>query len=261
MATSPVLHPSVRQRREPRISATALAEYLILRPNGQQNILHDSKFSRPPIVTANGDAMRALRAYNQDPKRPQDTLLRVKNALTMKASGIDTKPKARDEALRCVEIIEMFERRENALGLRTLALSDPPDFEPIEIETIMVSIQPDFLVNGGRGRTGAAMLRVAKAPDPAACKKDETRDRRGHHRRELAHYLVALMQLLLEAQGGKQGIPDRDLCFVADVRLGERIGPADDHAVRTRDLRSACAQIASLWPGIVAKPSLWKKPD
>src|SRR5882724_11466124 len=113
MASSPVLHPSVRTRQEPRISATALAEYLILRPGGQQSILHDSKYSRPPIITANGEAMRALRAYNQDPRRSKDTLFRVKEALTMKAASLDIKPKSRDEALRCVEIIELFERQEN----------------------------------------------------------------------------------------------------------------------------------------------------
>lgn len=55
---------------------------------------------------------------------------------------------------------------------------------------------------------------------------------------------------------GALGTPDRDLCFVADVRLGERIGPAADHAVRLRDIRGACRQIAGLWPGIQAKPSL-----
>src|SRR5262249_7706622 len=156
----------VRTRREPRVSATALAEYMILRPGGQQNILHDSKYSRPPIVTANGDAMRTLRAYNWDPKRPQEALLRVKRALTDKACGIDIKPKTKDEALRCVEIIELFERHENALGMRGMALSEPPDFDPIEIEGVTVSIQPDFLVAGGRDRIGAGILRVAKAPDP-----------------------------------------------------------------------------------------------
>jgi hypothetical protein len=240
------------------VSATALAEYLILRPGGQQNILHDSKYSRPPIITANGEAMRALRAYNHDPKRAKDTLLRVKAALTMKAGGIGIKPKARDEALRCVEIIELFERQENALGMRPLSLSEPPDFDAIEIAGVTVSIQPDFLVNA-LGRYGAAMLRVAKAPDPAACKTEEGKDRRGNTRRELAYYLIALMHVLLEAQGGKLGTPDRHLCFVADVRLGERIGPAADHAVRLRDIRGACQQIAGLWKTIEAKPSLWKK--
>lgn len=232
---------------------------MILRPGGQQNILHDSKYSRPPIVTANGDAMRALRAYNWDPKRPQETLLRVKRALTDRAGSLDIKPKTKDEALRCVEIIKLFERHENALGMRAMALSEPPDFDPIEIEGVTVSIQPDFLVTGGRGRIGAGILRVAKAPDPDACAKDDTRERRGHHRRELGRYLIALLQFLLEAQKGKLGTPDRELCFVADVRLGERIGPALDHAIRLRDLRGACQQIAKLWPTIQPKASLWKK--
>src|ERR1700680_2907573 len=103
MASSPVLHPSVQTRDEPRVSGAALAEYLILRPDGQQNILHDSKYSRPPIISANGDAMRALREYNQDPRRSQDTLLRVKGALTIKSEAMDIRPKAKDEALRCLE--------------------------------------------------------------------------------------------------------------------------------------------------------------
>jgi hypothetical protein len=89
-------------------------------------------------------------------------------------------------------------------------------------------------------------------------KTDEGRERRGNHRREMAYYLVALMQVLLEAQEGNYGIPDWDLCFVADVRLGERIGAAGDHAVRLRDIRGACAQIRGQWAAISPKPSLFK---
>jgi hypothetical protein len=63
MSASPLLHPSVRERHHPRMSATALAEYLILQPDKQEEILHDSRFSRPPMVTANMDALRAIRAY------------------------------------------------------------------------------------------------------------------------------------------------------------------------------------------------------
>jgi hypothetical protein len=71
--------------------------------------------------------------------------------------------------------------------------------------------------------------------------------------------MVALLQLLLEAQDGKLGMPDRNLCFVADVRLGERIGPASDHAVRLRAIRAACRQIAKLWPTIIPRSSILKK--
>lgn len=260
MASSPALHPSVRERTEPRVSAAALAEYLILRPNAQQNILHDSKFSRPPIVSANSEAMRALRAYNRDPRRPQDTLLRVKDALTIKSEAIGITPKAKDEALRCIEIIEIFERNENALGLRSMSLIAPPNFPPLEIEGVTVSIQPDVLVDGGRGRVGAGIFRVAKAPDAEDAKRPETKLRRGEVRREMGRYLVAIQHMLLDAQGGSIGTPDRDLCFVADIRLGERIGPAVDHAVRVRDIRAACAQIRRLWPTVTAKPGLLRKP-
>jgi hypothetical protein len=241
------------------MSATALAEYLILQPDGQETILHDSRFSRPPIVTANGDAMRALRAYNWDPRRDTTALDTVKKALNDRAAVRDVKPKTRDEALRCIEAINLFLRHENVLGMRAMALSEPPRFDAIDIEGVSVSIHPDFLVSGGARRVGAAILRVAKAPDPDACKLDETKRRRGDHRREMARYMVALLQLLLEAQDGSLGVPDRDLCFVADVRLGERIAPAPDHAVRLRAIRGACRQIAKLWPTITPRPSILRK--
>lgn len=211
-------------------------------------------------MSANGEAMRALRTYNRDPRRSKDALLRVKDTLTIKSEAFGVTPKAKDEALRCIEIIEIFERNENAMGLRSMALNAPPNFAPLEIEGVMVSIQPDVLVDGGRGRVGAGILRVAKAPDAEDAKREETRRRRGEVRREMGRYLVAIQHMLLEAQGGALGTPDRDICFVADIRLGERIGPAADHAVRVRDIRAACAQIRRLWPTVMPKPALYKQP-
>lgn len=243
------------------MSATALAEYMILHQDKQERILHDSRFSRPPIVTANGDALRALRAYNSDPRRDHSTLDRVKVALTIKSQSTEFKPKTRDEAKRCVEAIELFERCENTLGMRSLALRDAPRFDLVNIEGVVVSVQPDFLVEGDSGRIGAGFLRVAKAPDPLSCKYDETRLRRGDHRREMAYYMVAILQLLLEAQNGKFGLPDSSLCFVADIRLGERVGPAGDHTIRVRALKGACRQIVQLWPNVEPKPSVFAKPE
>jgi hypothetical protein len=243
------------------MSATALAEFLIMRPDGQQNVLHDCKFSRPPMVTANGKAMKALRAYNVDPRRSPEILIRVKEELTIKSTDRTIKPKAREDALRCIEIIELFERRENELGMRRMALSPPPNFDAIDIEGVTVSIRPDFLVGSGhRGqRVGAGILRVAKAPDPEACKLQTTKERRGEHRREMGRYLIALMQILLDAQDGACGIVDRKLFFVSDLRLGEIIGPPADHTARLRAIRAACRQIREIWPSIRAKPALYRK--
>jgi hypothetical protein len=197
-----------------------------------------------------------------DPRRSPEILIRVKEALTLKAAEKGIKPKAREDALRCIEIIELFEQRENALGMRRMALSTPLNFDAIDIEGVTVSIRPDFLVGGGRQgqRVGAGILRVAKAPDPEACKLQATKERRGEHRREMARYLVALMQILLEAQDNTTvGAVDRDLCFVADLRLSEQIGPATDHTARLRAIRAACRQVRELWPNIQAKPALYAK--
>ncbi|MGO3931644.1 hypothetical protein NP284_25440 [Rhodopseudomonas pseudopalustris] len=242
------------------MSAAALAEFLIMRPDAQQNVLHDSKFLRPPIVNANADATRALRAYNVDPRRPPEILIRVKETLTIKAADRSIKPKARENALRCIEIIELFERRENTLGMRRMALAAAPRFDAIDIEGVTVSIQPDFIVGGGRGgRVGAGLLRVAKTPDPDACKLLATKEKRGEHRREMARYLIALMQILIESQNGRLGTPDRDLFFVSDLRLGEQIGAAPDHTARVRAIRAACRQIREIWPSIQPKAALYQK--
>jgi hypothetical protein len=241
------------------MSAVALAKYLIQLADAQESILHDSRFTRTSIVTANQDAMRALRAYHWDPRRPQDLLERVKKSLEAKAENGPGTPKSRDEARRCAEIIELFRNAENALGLRGLPLSEPPNrFAPLVVAGVTLSIQPDFMVSSAGNRVGLGMLHIAKTPDLSNC-RPETRQRRGDHRREVARYLVAMLQMLLEAQGGAYGVPDRDLSFVADVRLGETIRAGGDHTARVKTITAACGQIAKLWPTIEPRPSVLQK--
>jgi hypothetical protein len=242
------------------MSATALAEYLILRPDRQDTVLHDSRFSRPPIINAYADAFRGLRAYHCDLRRPPIILSRAKAALSARAGDLSLRPSARDEARRCVEAIELFERAENAFGMRHLSLEEPPLFAEMSIADIAVSIQPDLLVRGaapnGEPRIGAVVFRLAKAPDPIGCRLEETRKRRGDHRRELAWYIIAMLEMLLGRHVGELGKVDRGLCFVADIRLGERIGPASDHAARLRAINAACGQISRLWSTIQPRSSI-----
>jgi hypothetical protein len=263
MNPSPDLHPSVRENLAPRMSATALAQYLILRPDEQDKVLHNSRFSRPPIVTHNAEALNALTAYCRDVRRPRSLLDAVKTALTAKVEDEALRPKVRDEARRCREIINLFELAENALGLSALQLSEPPKFVEMTIEGVSVSLRPQFLVGAtgpkGARRVGAGLLRVAKAPDPAACRLEETRVARGEHRREMARYMVAMLQLLLEEQWPNRAEIDRELCFVADVRLGERIDPARDHTTRIRAIRAACGQIGRLWDTVTPNPSVLRR--
>jgi hypothetical protein len=254
------LHPKVREHLKPRVSATVLAEYLIANPVAQETILHNARFSRPPIVAANQASLRALRAYNCDPRRDKSALLRVKDILTKKSLDPDAKPKTRDEAIRCIETIQLFEFAENALGLGKLPLVAAPEFDPLDIEGVAVSVRPDFLVQTVNGRVGTGLIRVAKAPHPLDCKTDETKRERMEHRRDMARFMIAMFHMQLDKQGGAYGTPDPALSFLADIRLSETIRAASDHTSRIGQIRAACRQIDKLWPTIKPRKSVLRKP-
>lgn len=255
------LHRSVKERPNPKISATALAEYLIGLPAAQESVLQNSRWVQPSVVVPYAGAMRALRSYNADPHRPREILRRVKEDLSATAENTDRKwPKA--EALRCREAIELFEVAENALGLRGLPLSAPPRFEAMMINGVSLSVHPDLLVrvDSPKGpRIGAVMIRLAKTPDPSDCKMEAKALQRQEHRIETARYIVAMMQMVLEDQAGHLGTVDRDILFVADVRLKARIGAAVDHSARLDSISAACDQIRRLWATLEPKPSMKRK--
>jgi len=160
-----------------------------------------------------------------------------------------------------VEAIELFERAENAFGMRQLSIEEAPRFSEITISGVALSIQPDLLVRSvgsdKKPRIGAMIFRLAKAPDPMGCKLEETRKSRGDHRREMARYIIAMLHMLLGAQPiDRFGRCERSLCFVSDVRLGERVVAASDHAARLRAINAACGQISRLWATIQPRPSI-----
>ncbi len=257
------LHPSVRENREPRMSAASLAEYLIMKPDQQETVLHNSRFASPPAIVPYQGALRPIRAFCADPNRPQALLETAKESLKVKAADLSTRPKAREESLRCIETIELFQRAENAFGIGKLPTIEAPRFPPIGIHGVELSVQPDVLVQrqGKDGQLiGVIMFRPQKAPDPDDCRLEATRRERGDHRREMARYMLAMAQLMMERQGQTFGQFDRDRSFVADIRLGERIEfSSGDHMARVRAINAACKQIGQLWAGIEPRKSVIRK--
>lgn len=243
------------------MSATALAEYLILKSGPQATVLHDSRYSQTNIRGAYAAARHGFRRYNADPLRPVDTLNKVKGALLKKSVDPDVKPRAQAAASREIELIDIYLLRENSLGLKSRPLSKAPRFEPIVVEGMALSIQPDFLVEPPDGRVGAAILRVTKAPDPDACRLEATKRERGDHRREMGRYMVAMLEMLLNEQPQYRGRVDRELIFVSDVRLGEQISAGADHTARLQDISAACKQASALWDSVAPRPGILRKPD
>ncbi|WP_306026626.1 hypothetical protein [Oceaniradius stylonematis] len=253
------LHPKVRERVAPKISAAALAEYLIMKADQQDTVLHNSRYSTPPVVTPHSGALRPIRAYNADPYRNKNVLEAAKEALTQRSRDTSITPKGREESLRCIETIELFERAENAFGLKSLKLEESQRFSPLDVNGVLVTVQPDLIVRTGgqSGAVGVIFFRPQKAPDPAACQMEETRRARGEHRREMARYMLAMAEMSWEKQPTDF---DRATSFVADIRTGERIDfSTSDHAARVRAVRAACDHIARLWDTIEPRASIRAK--
>ncbi len=208
--------------------------------------------------------MRAIRSYNADLRRPQSTLDEVKESLTKKSGDPSVTPKAQEEALRCIETIELFEKAENAFGLRTLPLEEAPRFPLLKVEGVLLSVQPDLIVRppakDGKQKFGCVIFRPQKAPDPESVRLEETKRRYGDHRREMGRYMLAILELAMKAHGKTLGTFNRELAFVADIRMGERIGfSTKDNAARVRAIKAACKQISQLWSGIEPRRSVLSK--
>lgn len=245
------------------MSAAALAEYLIMKPDQQETVLHNSRFSSPPVVTPHQEALVPIRAYCSNPSRPKATLAHAKVSLLAKAGDLSIRPKAREESLRCVESIERFEMAENAFGLGALRLAEAERFPMLMESKVAISVQPDLIIQPGgknEGKVGVILFRPHKAPDPESCRLEETKRQRGEHRREMARYMLTLAQMMFDEHGQHLGRFCRELSFVADIRAGERVGfPTSDHAARVRAVKAACRQISALWSGIEPRKSVLAK--
>lgn len=243
------------------MSAAALAEYLIMKPDQQETVLHNSRFASPPAILPHAEALFPIRAYCADPARPMPILTQAKASLTAKAGDPSIRPKAKEESLRCIETIDLFIRSENAFGIRGLRLETTDRFPSLSVNGVSVSVQPDLLIRPAGNRTvGVLMFRPQKAPDPEACRLEETRRQRGEHRREMGRYMLAIAHMMIDELGTDLGTFDRELSFVADIRMQERIGfSTSDHAARVRAVKAACKQICSLWDDIEPRKSVMAK--
>lgn len=235
-----------------------------MKPDQQETVLHNSRFSSPPGIIPHQGALRPIQAYCSDSKRPRSLLDSAKAALHAEALDESIRPKAREESLRCAETIKLFEAAENAFGLNALPIEQAPRLPALDIGGVALSVQPNLLIvppaKRGKQIVGVVMFRPQKAPDPAACRLEETRRQRGEHRREMGRYMLAMAQLAVETHGQSYGAFDRESSFVADIRLGERIGfSTSDHSARVRAILAACKQISRLWDGIEPRASALAK--
>jgi hypothetical protein len=127
MAAPYSLRHDIRERVTPQVSAYGLAEYIIADPNRQETVLHDQKFQSGVVAPKHQDVRRAIEAYCTDIRRDQGVLTKVRQTLLTKSEGESFSPSQRDEALRCLEGLDLFIAAKQVFGADGLPLFAAPN--------------------------------------------------------------------------------------------------------------------------------------
>lgn len=260
MATPIKLHPKVRERRSPRISASSLAEFILATPDRQDELLHNQRYASAYVTQKHQQALLVMRALCSDPARDWSKFEAGRSALVEKSVGDTFTPSQRDEAARCVETLDLFRSyARNTFGLAGLPLKMAPTFDTMHINGLPVSVSPDMIMgtsfppDEGK-KVGLLFIRPQKRPDPGDCKTESKRQERSAYRREVLAYMLVLGDMMLRANGVSDASIDRKKFRGWDLRLGEEVLFPSDRVSRERRIEAACGQIARLWPTINPKP-------
>jgi hypothetical protein len=264
MASPVQLHPKIRVRPKARLSASALAEFIITTPDKQDDVLHDARYMRSSPVSHYTDAIRSIKAYCEDPRRDHGILDAAAATLKAKSDSREFKPSQQEDAKRCIEVIGRFSDSLNAFGARSMPFLQSPSFDLCNINGALVSIQPDMIVATAfpppeKEAIGAVFIRPQKAPDPDACKTDETKMLRQEYRAEVAKYMLVLGWMNFKNYGLTDAQIDTKKMSVWDIRLKEAVPFPSDRVSRIKRIEAACGQIVRLWDTVETKPGDYAK--
>lgn len=154
-------------------------------------------------------------------------------------------PLVRDDAQRCIDVIQTFHRAANQLDLwGTDYQQSRLPAQPLNINGVEISVAPDAIALTHRrdeDRVGQVFIRctMGAAGDAAEGRRAEAN---GHlatiaHLHTL-HYLADL------------GTPHAPTSMVVDVLRGIVIRGPTSSARRIANIEMACAMIAALWPTV-----------
>lgn len=253
------LHPKIRERKQPRISASSLAEFIIATPDRQDSLLHDQRYSSAYVAPKHQQALTLIRTFCTDQARDWGKFEQGRQALVDKSNGATFSPSQRDEAARCVETLDLFrEHASNTFGALGQTLSEAPKFAPLVLNNLPISVSPDLVhgripVETGR-QIGLVFVRAQKRPNPDDCKTESKRMERSEYRREVLAYMLVIGDMMLRANGVADSQIDRKRFAGWDLRLGESVSFPSDRVSRERRVEAAAGQIARLWGTIEVKP-------
>jgi hypothetical protein len=242
MAKTPV------QRALPRLSASQLADYLVAPTSiGQLGILRQAKNqdSSKPMIIQYQIAKRAIAECLRNRVELNRIVARTVTELESRRDNGSNGPLVRDDAQRCIDVIQAFQQAQNQMDLWQHEYQEPNIPSPsLNINGVEISVFPNVVAaiqQRGQDRIGQVFIRctIGQASDAA----ENRRAAANGHLATIAH--IHTMQFLAHA-----GTPHAPTSMVIDVPRQVIVRGATNFANKVKNIEAACSMIAAIWPTV-----------
>ncbi len=217
-------------------------------PIGQIGILRQAKYPGPskPLVIQYQLARRCIAACLQAPSDANRIAAAARVQLEQRRDDTANGPLIRDDASRCLDVIETFQRTVNALelgGVTFLAGMNPSP--SLLINGAEVTVWPDAISTvDGRGRDtriGEVFIR---------CTIGAGGDTAENRRAEANGHLATLAHMHAAEFLSSRGTPHSPSSMVIDVSRETVIRGPVNTTRRVANIEAACGMIAAVWPTV-----------
>jgi hypothetical protein len=242
MANSP------KQRVSPRLSASQLADYLVApTPIGQLGILRQAKNPGPskPMIIQYQLARRAISECLRNRSQINQIVAKHVTEWEARHANGSNGPLVRDDALRCISVLQSFQQAQNQMDLWQHDYQEPTNPSPsMNIKGVEISVFPDVVASiqhKGEGRVGQVFIRCAIAKEGDI--HENRRSTANGHLATIAH--MHTMQYLAHL-----GLPHAPTSMVIDVPRQAIVKGSPNYAQRVANIEAACIMIAAIWPTV-----------
>jgi hypothetical protein len=236
--------PPVREL--PRLSASQLADYLAATsPIAQMAILRQAKNpgEARPLIIQYQLARQCISACLIQPETMNRTIAQAVTSLEQRRDDAANRPLVRDDARRCIEVIETFQRSVNALGLwgGVRYEASPQRSQSITVSGVEISVHPDATAYRGGDRVGEVFIR---------CTIGGTNDNAENRRQEANSHLAVIAHMHAVEYMAHRGTPHSPTSMTIDVPRQRVVYGPPSTTMRVRQVETACAMIAAIWPTV-----------
>lgn len=233
-------------RVNPRLSASQLADYLnAATPVGQLGILRQAKYPGPsrPIIIQYHHARRCISECLRDRGGINRIIAAATATLEVRRDDGTNGPLVRDDAQRCIDVVDRFQRSANALEIWDTEYREPRTPSPsLNINGVEVSVAPDAIaIDNRRQRVGQAFIR---------CTIGSSGDAAENRRAEANVALATLAHMHTTQYLADLGQPHPMASLVIDVSRERVFRAPANSARRIANIEAVCSMIAAIWPTV-----------